>query len=91
MFDFLVDIIPRDELKEGGLGVTNTKGGRLSAILLQQQGMMMPSSPVNPEQHHNHHVLVFFLNVIAWLYPRNVDLLCSAGNYWVTLFIHQVT
>lgn len=42
-------------------------------------------------QHHNHHVLVFFLNVIAWLYPRNVDLLCSAGNYWVTLFIHQVT
>ncbi|KAL1221501.1 Nuclear transcription factor Y subunit C-2 [Cardamine amara subsp. amara] len=54
VFDFLVDIIPKDELKEEGLGVT--KGTIPTAVgsppyyyLQQQQGMV----PIWPQEQHN--------------------------------------
>ncbi|CAH2033396.1 unnamed protein product [Thlaspi arvense] len=58
VFDFLVDIIPRDELKEEGLGVTKATIPPVVAsppyyYLQQQQQSMMPWPQGNPEQHHD--------------------------------------
>ncbi|KAL8033169.1 hypothetical protein ABFX02_13G144400 [Erythranthe guttata] len=47
VFDFLVDIIPRDELKEEGLGVTKSAG-----VLFVGFGDEAPPYYYAPSQHH---------------------------------------